>query len=57
MASRYKANVVVIDKKWGEVFSLDEIKFEIEKNKKIINKCGSALTTQNFFEIRLSSII
>ena len=33
MASRYKANVVVIEKEWGEAFSLDEIKFEIEKNK------------------------
>ncbi len=33
MASRYKANVVVIEKDWGEAFSLDEIKFEIEKNK------------------------
>ena len=33
MASRYKANVVVIEKEWGETFSLDELKFEIEKNK------------------------
>jgi len=33
MASRYEANVVVIEKDWGEAFSLDEIKFEIEKNK------------------------
>ena len=33
MALRYKANVVVIEKEWGEAFSLDEIKFEIEKNK------------------------
>ena len=33
MASRYKANVVVIEKNWGEAFSLDEIKFQIEKNK------------------------
>ena len=33
MATRYKANVVVIEKEWGEAFSLDEIKFEIEKNK------------------------
>jgi len=33
MASRYKANVVVMEKEWGESFSLDEIKFQIEKNK------------------------
>ena len=33
MASRYEANVVVIEKEWGEAFSLDEIKSEIEKNK------------------------
>jgi len=33
MALRYKANVVVIEKEWGEAFSLEEIKFEIEKNK------------------------
>ena len=33
MASRYKANVNVIEKNWGEAFSLEEIKFEIEKIK------------------------
>ena len=33
MASRYKANVIVIEKDWGDAFSLEEIKFEIEKNK------------------------
>ena len=33
MASRYKANVTIIEKKWGEVFPLDEIEYEIEKNK------------------------
>ena len=33
MASRYKANVLVIEKEWGEAFSLEEIKYEIEKNK------------------------
>ena len=36
MASRYKANVIVIEKEWGEAFTLDEIKFEIEKNKPAI---------------------
>ncbi len=33
MASRYRANVVVIEKKWGEAFQLDELEYEIEKNK------------------------
>ena len=33
MASRYKANVVVIEKEWGEAFSYDEIEIAIEKNK------------------------
>ena len=33
MASRYKANVNVIEKNWGEAFSLEEIEFEIEKIK------------------------
>ena len=30
MASRYKANVSVIEKKWGEAFTFEEIKYEIE---------------------------
>ena len=33
MASRYKADVVVIEKEWGQAFSLEEIQYEIEKNK------------------------
>tara|TARA_B100000401_G_C52790554_1_gene713163 strand:- start:204 stop:1388 length:1185 start_codon:yes stop_codon:yes gene_type:complete len=33
MASRYKAEVYIMDKDWGEVFSLDEIKYEIETKK------------------------
>ena len=33
MASRYKAEVNVIEKNWGEAFSLEEIAFEIEKIK------------------------
>ena len=33
MASRYKADVRVIEKDWGDAFSLEEIKFEIEKHK------------------------
>ncbi len=33
MASRYKADVVLIEKKWGEAFSLEEIQYEIEKHK------------------------
>ena len=33
MASRYKADVNIIEKKWGEAFSLDEIEYEIEKVK------------------------
>ena len=36
MASRYKADVVVIEKEWGDAFTYDEIKFEIEKNKPAI---------------------
>ena len=33
MATRYKADVSVIDKKWGEAFSYKEIKHEIETKK------------------------
>ena len=33
MASRYKANVITINKEWGEAFTLDEIKYAIETNK------------------------
>ncbi len=36
MASRYKADVVVIEKTWGEAFTYDELKYEIEKNKPAI---------------------
>ena len=36
MASRYKANVISIEKKWGEAFTLEEIKYEIETNKPAI---------------------
>ncbi len=36
MASRYKADVTVIDKEWGEAFTFDEIKFAIETNKPAI---------------------
>ncbi len=31
MSSRYRANVKVIEKEWGEAFSLDEIEYAIEK--------------------------
>ena len=33
MASRYKANVIVMEKEWGDSFSLEEIEFQIETNK------------------------
>ena len=33
MANRYKAEVSVIEKDWGEVFSYEEIKYEIETKK------------------------
>ena len=33
MSTRYKADVIVMEKDWGEAFSIDEIKYEIEKNK------------------------
>ena len=33
MASRYKAEVYVTEKNWGDAFSLEEIEFEIEKIK------------------------
>ncbi len=33
MASRYRANVIVIEKEWGQAFSLDEIEYAIEKNR------------------------
>ncbi len=33
MASRYKADVITIDKEWGEAFSFEEIKYAIETNK------------------------
>ena len=36
MASRYKADVSVIDKPWGEAFTLAEIKYAIEINKPAI---------------------
>jgi len=36
MASRYNANVSVIDKKWGEAFTFEEIKVEIETKKPAI---------------------
>ncbi len=36
MASRYKANISVIEKEWGQAFSLEEIKYEIEKFKPTI---------------------
>ncbi len=36
MASRYKADVVIIEKEWGDAFTFEEIKFEIEKNKPAI---------------------
>ena len=36
MASRYNANVVVIKKEWGEAFSFEEIKYQIETNKPAI---------------------
>ena len=36
MATRYKANVSVMEKPWGEAFSYEEIKFEIETKKPAI---------------------
>ena len=36
MATRYKAEVSVIEKKWGDVFSFEEIKQEIETKKPAI---------------------
>ena len=36
MASRYGADVSVIDKEWGEAFTFEEIKYEIETNKPAI---------------------
>ena len=33
MASRYKADVSVIEKEWGQAFTFEEIKYEIETNK------------------------
>ena len=36
MASRYNANVIVIEKEWGEAFSFEEIKYQIETNKPAI---------------------
>ena len=36
MASRYKADVIVIDKEWGEAFTFEEIKYAIETNKPAI---------------------
>ena len=36
MASRYKADVSVIEKAWGEAFTFEEIKYEIETNKPAI---------------------
>ncbi len=36
MASRYRADVAVIEKKWGESFSFEEIKYQIETHKPAI---------------------
>ena len=36
MASRYKADVSIIEKDWGQAFSLEEIKYEIETKKPAI---------------------
>ncbi len=36
MASRYKADVTVIEKEWGEAFTFEEIKYEIETKKPVI---------------------
>ena len=36
MATRYKADVTVIEKDWGQAFSYEEIKYEIETNKPAI---------------------
>ena len=36
MASRYKAEVITIDKKWGDAFTFEEIKYAIETNKPAI---------------------
>ena len=36
MATRYKAQVAVMEKPWGEVFSYEEIKYEIETKKPAI---------------------
>ena len=36
MASRYKADVSVIEKEWGKAFTIDEIKYEIETKKPAI---------------------
>ena len=36
MASRYKAEVSVIEKEWGEAFTFEEIKYEIETKKPVI---------------------
>ena len=36
MASRYKADISVIEKNWGEAFTFEEIKYEIESKKPAI---------------------
>ncbi len=36
MASRYNAEVIVIDKEWGEAFTFEEIQYAIETNKPAI---------------------
>ncbi len=36
MASRYKADVSVIEKEWGQAFTFEEIKYEIETKKPVI---------------------
>ena len=36
MASRYQADVLVIEKEWGEAFTFEEIKYEIETKKPAI---------------------
>ena len=52
MASRYKADVSVIEKRWGEAFTFEELKYEIETNKPAIFAIVHAETSTGVLQPR-----
>ena len=50
LAKRYKAEVTVMDKEWGEAFCLEEIEYEIEKTKPAIFEIVHAETSSGVLQ-------